>query len=52
MKARAAILTRYQTPVSTVNALISRRFTLDEINAASGRLGRGEVARGVMSFPV
>jgi S-(hydroxymethyl)glutathione dehydrogenase / alcohol dehydrogenase len=35
-----------------VSELISRRYTLDEINEAYDRLGRGEVARSVISFPV
>ncbi len=34
-----------------VGELISRRYTLDEINEAYDRLGRGEVARSVISFP-
>ena len=35
-----------------VKELISRRYRLDEINEAYDRLGRGEVARSVISFPV
>jgi S-(hydroxymethyl)glutathione dehydrogenase / alcohol dehydrogenase len=35
-----------------VSELISRRYTLDEINEAYDRLGRGEVARSVISFPI
>jgi S-(hydroxymethyl)glutathione dehydrogenase / alcohol dehydrogenase len=35
-----------------VRELISRRYALDEINEAYDRLGRGEVARSVISFPV
>ena len=35
-----------------VKELISRRYTLEEINEAYDRLGRGEVARSVISFPV
>ncbi len=35
-----------------VGELISRRYTLDEINEAYDRLGRGEVARSVISFPI
>jgi S-(hydroxymethyl)glutathione dehydrogenase/alcohol dehydrogenase len=34
-----------------VSEMISRRYTLDEINEAYDRLGRGEVARSVISFP-
>lgn len=30
--------------------LISRRYALDEINEGFDRLGRGEVARGVIVF--
>jgi S-(hydroxymethyl)glutathione dehydrogenase/alcohol dehydrogenase len=33
-----------------VKELISRRYTLDEINEGFDRLGRGEVARGVIVF--
>jgi Zn-dependent alcohol dehydrogenase len=33
-----------------VNELISRRYTLDQINEGFDRLGRGEVARGVIVF--
>jgi S-(hydroxymethyl)glutathione dehydrogenase / alcohol dehydrogenase len=33
-----------------VNELISRRYTLDQINEGFERLGRGEVARGVIVF--
>lgn len=33
-----------------VNELISRRYSLDEINEGFERLGRGEVARGVIVF--
>src|SRR5919204_649449 len=33
-----------------VNELISRRYTLEEINEGFERLGRGEVARGVVVF--
>ena len=35
-----------------VKELISRRYTLDQINEGFERLGRGEVARGVITFPV
>ena len=35
-----------------VGDLITRKYTLDEINEAYDRLGRGEVARSVISFPV
>jgi S-(hydroxymethyl)glutathione dehydrogenase/alcohol dehydrogenase len=35
-----------------VQELISRRYTLDQINEGFDRLGRGEVARGVITFPV
>ena len=35
-----------------VKELISRRYALDEINEAYDRLGRGEVARSVITFPV
>ncbi|MFN8524765.1 MAG: Zn-dependent alcohol dehydrogenase [Chloroflexota bacterium] len=34
-----------------VGGMISRRYTLDEINEGYDRLGRGEVARGVVVFP-
>ena len=33
-----------------VNELISRRYTLEQINEGFERLGRGEVARGVITF--
>jgi len=33
-----------------VEELISRRYTLDQINEGFDRLGRGEVARGVIVF--
>ena len=33
-----------------VNELISRRYTLEQINEGFERLGRGEVARGVIVF--
>ena len=33
-----------------VKELISRRYSLDEINEGFDRLGRGEVARGVIVF--
>jgi S-(hydroxymethyl)glutathione dehydrogenase / alcohol dehydrogenase len=33
-----------------VNELISRRYSLDQINEGFERLGRGEVARGVIVF--
>jgi Zn-dependent alcohol dehydrogenase len=33
-----------------VEQLISRRYSLDEINEGFERLGRGEVARGVIVF--
>jgi S-(hydroxymethyl)glutathione dehydrogenase / alcohol dehydrogenase len=35
-----------------VEEMISRRYTLDQINEGFERLGRGEVARGVITFPV
>jgi S-(hydroxymethyl)glutathione dehydrogenase/alcohol dehydrogenase len=35
-----------------VREMISRRYTLEEINEAYDRLGRGEVARSVISFPI
>ena len=35
-----------------VSDLITRKYTLDEINEAYDRLGRGEVARSVITFPV
>jgi S-(hydroxymethyl)glutathione dehydrogenase/alcohol dehydrogenase len=35
-----------------VKELISRRYALEEINEAYDRLGRGEVARSVITFPV
>ena len=31
--------------------MISRQYALEEINEAYDRLGRGEVARSVISFP-
>ena len=34
-----------------VEEMISRRYTLDQINEGFERLGRGEVARGVITFP-
>ena len=34
-----------------VKEMISRRYALEEINEAYDRLGRGEVARSVISFP-
>jgi S-(hydroxymethyl)glutathione dehydrogenase/alcohol dehydrogenase len=34
-----------------VHELISRRYSLDQINEGFERLGRGEVARGVVVFP-
>ncbi|MFN8632685.1 MAG: Zn-dependent alcohol dehydrogenase [Chloroflexota bacterium] len=34
-----------------VGDMISRQYSLDEINEAYDRLGRGEVARSVISFP-
>jgi S-(hydroxymethyl)glutathione dehydrogenase/alcohol dehydrogenase len=33
-----------------VEELISRRYRLDQINEGFDRLGRGEVARGVIVF--
>jgi S-(hydroxymethyl)glutathione dehydrogenase / alcohol dehydrogenase len=38
------------TVAGKVKELISRRYTLDEINDGFDRLGRGEVARGVIVF--
>jgi S-(hydroxymethyl)glutathione dehydrogenase / alcohol dehydrogenase len=35
-----------------VAELISRRYSLDQINEGFERLGRGEVARGVITFPI
>jgi len=35
-----------------VRDMISRTYSLDDINEAYDRLGRGEVARSVISFPV
>jgi len=35
-----------------VKELVSRRYTLDQINEGFERLGRGEVARGVITFPL
>jgi S-(hydroxymethyl)glutathione dehydrogenase/alcohol dehydrogenase len=35
-----------------VEELISRRYSLDQINEGFERLGRGEVARGVVTFPL
>jgi S-(hydroxymethyl)glutathione dehydrogenase/alcohol dehydrogenase len=35
-----------------VSEMITRRYTLDEINDAYDSLGRGEVARSVVTFPI
>ena len=34
-----------------IGEMISRQYSLDEINDAYDRLGRGEVARSVIAFP-
>ena len=35
-----------------VKEMISARYSLDEINEGYDRLGRGEVARSIVEFPV
>ena len=35
-----------------VKEMITRRYSLDEINEAYDSLGRGEVARSVITFPI